>query len=229
MRYQPRLLRQQVIPRIAPRIALSRIQGAVGSQSSEPAASHAEAQTLRRTRLEAALLLSREPITLRKMAQLAGLDDATEARTLLKELSGLHDARGSAFEVLQVGGGYQMLTRSKLAPWLERLAPADQAPPLSPPALETLAIVAYRQPVVRAEVEAIRGVGCGEMLRQLMDRDLLRIVGRAEELGRPLLYGTTKAFLTTYGLKRLAELPQAEQLKRAEHDPENQLRQAAAA
>jgi segregation and condensation protein B len=86
---------------------------------------------------------------------------------------------------------------------------------LSPPALETLAVVAYRQPVLRAEVEAIRGVECGEILRQLMDRDLLRIVGRSEELGRPLWYGTTKRFLQVFGLTNLDQLPMGDGLRRA--------------
>lgn len=182
-------------------------------QQTPSAATH---QALPRARLEAVLLLSREPITLRKMTQLAGLEDATQARTLLAELQTLHNERGSAFEILRVGGGYQLLTRTKLAPWLDRLAPTTEPARLSPPALETLAIVAYRQPVVRAEIEAIRGVGCGEMLRQLMERDLLRIVGRTEELGRPLLYGTTKAFLSSYGLNNLSDLPQADQLSRSQ-------------
>ena len=83
---------------------------------------------------------------------------------------------------------------------------------LSPPALETLAVVAYRQPVVRAEIEAIRGVQCGEILRVLMERDLLRIVGKAEELGRPFLYGTTKKFLQVFGLRRLEQLPPIDQI-----------------
>ena len=92
--------------------------------------------------------------------------------------------------------------------------PASEQIRLSPPALETLAVVAYRQPVLRAEVEAIRGVACGEILRQLMDRDLLRIVGRSEELGRPLWYGTTKRFLEVFGLCNLDQLPLAAQLRR---------------
>jgi segregation and condensation protein B len=83
--------------------------------------------------------------------------------------------------------------------------------------LETLAVVAYRQPVLRAEVEAIRGVACGEILRQLMERDLLRIVGRSEELGRPLRYGTTKRFLHVFGLANVDELPWAQQLRRSAH------------
>jgi segregation and condensation protein B len=94
------------------------------------------------------------------------------------------------------------------------LAAGRQETRLSPPSLETLAIVAYRQPIMRAEIEAIRGVNCGEILRQLMDRDLLRIVGRSEELGRPLWYGTTKRFLQEFGLTSLDELPMAHELRR---------------
>ena len=118
-----------------------------------------------------------------------------------------YDERGCAFQVAQVAGGYQLLSRPKFAPWLRPLAAGEQEIRLSPPALETLAVVAYRQPVLRAEVEAIRGVACGEILRQLMDRDLLRIVGRSEELGRPLWYGTTKRFLEVFGLCNLDQLP----------------------
>lgn len=176
----------------------------------------ATAQQLgRRSRLEAVLFLSREPLTPRKLAQLANLTDGTEARTLLGSLRKRYDERGCAFQVVQVAGGYQLLSRPEFATWLR--ARAGQAPSirLSPPALETLAVVAYRQPVLRAEVEAIRGVACGEILRQLMDRDLLRIVGRSEELGRPLWYGTTKRFLQEFGLCNLDQLPWAQQLRRA--------------
>ena len=102
-----------------------------------------------------------------------------------------------------------------MASWLRPQASTEREIRLSPPALETLAVVAYRQPVLRAEVEAIRGVACGEILRQLMDRDLLRIAGRSEELGRPLRYGTTKRFLEVFGLSNLDQLPWAKQLRRA--------------
>lgn len=169
----------------------------------------------RRTRLEAVLLLAGEPLTLRRLAQLANLQDATEARTLLEELRRVYDARGCAFQVESLAGGHQLLTRETLAPWLDEISGAgDPAPRLSGPALETLAVVAYRQPVLRVEVEAIRGVQCGELLRQLMERDLLRIVGRSQELGRPLLYGTTKRFLREHGLNSLDELPLAGELCR---------------
>jgi segregation and condensation protein B len=168
----------------------------------------------RRSRLEAVLVLAREPLSLRKLAQSANLTDGTEARTLLTELRRCYDARGSAFQVEHLAGGYQLMTRPKFAPWLRPLVPREQEIRLSPPALETLAVVAYRQPIMRAEVEAIRGVACGEILRQLMDRDLLRIVGRSEELGRPLWYGTTKRFLQVFGARDLDQLPRAAQLRR---------------
>jgi segregation and condensation protein B len=170
-------------------------------------------RSARRQRLEAVLLLSREPLALRRLAKLANLADATEARTLLKQLSERYDARGSAFTVEAVAGGYQLLTRSKLAPWLEKFAPPADDLRLSPPALETLVVVAYRQPLLRAEIEAIRGVGCGELLRQLMERELLRIVGRSQQLGRPLMYGTTKRFLQWFGLKDLEGLPRYAELR----------------
>jgi segregation and condensation protein B len=166
------------------------------------------------SRLEAILFLSREPLGLRKLAQLANLEDATEARTLLRSLRDRYDERGCAFQVAQVAGGYQLLSRREFASWLRPQAPKEREIRLSAPALETLAVVAYRQPVLRAEVEAIRGVSCGEILRQLMDRDLLRIVGRSEELGRPLRYGTTKRFLVVYGLSNLDQLPSWKQLRR---------------
>ncbi|MCA9240437.1 MAG: SMC-Scp complex subunit ScpB [Planctomycetales bacterium] len=161
----------------------------------------------RRARLEAVLLIAGEPLSLRRMAQLANLEDGTEARRLLDELRRLYDARGCAFQVEALAGGYQLLTRAKLSPWLTMATRDRQELGLSQPALETLAVAAYRQPVLRAQVEAIRGVQCGELLRQLMERDLLRIVGRSEELGRPILYGTTKRFLRVFGLRSLDDLP----------------------
>jgi segregation and condensation protein B len=197
---------------------------AIATRGPHPAANTAQVSAgrmMRRSRLEAILLLAREPLSLRKLAQSANLSDGTEARTLLTELRRCYDARGGAFNVEQLAGGYQLLTRPKFASWLRPLVPAEQEIRLSPPALETLAVVAYRQPVLRAEVEAIRGVACGELLRQLMDRDLLRIVGRSEELGRPLWYGTTKRFLHVFGLSNLDQLPMADQLRRTEVEVEN--------
>lgn len=145
---------------------------------------------------------------------MANLADATEARTVLNSLRQRYDERGCAFQVAQVAGGFQLLSRREFAQWLRPQRAGDREIRLSPPALETLAVVAYRQPALRAEVEAIRGVACGEILRLLLDRDLLRIVGRSEELGRPLRYGTTKRFLEVFGLCNLDELPWAAELRR---------------
>ncbi len=166
-----------------------------------------EEPSVRRMRVEAILLLAKTPINPRKLAQLAHLADATEARTLVRQLNRVYDTHGRAIRVEQIAGGYRMLTHPTLAPWLARLGHLPPAVRLSTPMMETLAVVAYRQPVSRASAEAIRGVACGELLRQLMERDLIRIAGRSEELGRPYLYGTTKRFLQLFGLSNVDALP----------------------
>jgi segregation and condensation protein B len=168
----------------------------------------------RLARLEAVLFIAREPLSSRKLAQLASLADGTEARTLVRRLNGMYDSAGSAFRVEELAGGFQLLTRPMFGPWLRRLLQTPVAVRFSPPAMETLAVVAYRQPALRADIEAIRGVQCGDILRQLMDRDLVRIVSRSDDLGRPLMYGTTKRFLQIFGLRHLDELPMADQLRR---------------
>jgi len=164
-------------------------------------------------RLEAMLLLAREPLNSRKLSQYANLADGTQARTLIRRLNEQHDRAGRAFRIEHVAGGYQLLTRRKLAPWLRRLAHVPGETRLSAPTLETLAVIAYRQPAGRADIEAIRGVNCGEILRQLMERDLVRIAGRSHELGRPYLYATTKRFLELFGLNQIDELPRRQELR----------------
>lgn len=168
-----------------------------------------ESLLTRRQRLEAILWMAREPMPSRRLAQHAQLTDGTEARTLVRKLNRVYDESGRAFRVEQIAGGYQLLTRRQFAPWLRRLTHVPPPERLSAPTMETLAVVAYRQPVLRAEIEAIRGVNCGEILRQLMERDLVRIGGRSNELGRPYLYTTTKRFLQLFGLQSLEELPRA--------------------
>ena len=162
---------------------------------------------LKRMRLEAVLLLAKTPLTTRKLAQLADLADGTEARTLVRRLNQVYDQTGRSVRIEQVAGGFRMLTRAAYAPWLARLGHLPSAVRLSSPMMETLAVVAYRGPVSRADVEAVRGVACGELLRQLMERDLIRISGRSEELGRPYLYDTTKHFLQIFGLPSADALP----------------------
>ena len=170
----------------------------------------------RMSRVEAVLFLAREPLPSRKIAQLADLADGTEARTMVRGLNKLLDGEGCSFRVVEVAGGFQLMTRAQFSPWLCRLHSASAEVRLSGPALETLAVIAYRQPVLRAAIEAIRGVQCGEILRQLMERELVKIVGRSEDLGRPFLYGTTKQFLQAFGLRGIDELPRQEWFKVAE-------------
>lgn len=171
------------------------------------------------TRLEAVLFLSREPLSSRKLAQLASLADGTEARTLVGQLRKKYDARACAFQAEEIAGGFQLLTRAQFSSWLRRVQPSPTETGLSRPAMETLIVVAYFQPVLRAEVAAVRGVQSGEILRQLMERELVRIVGRSQELGRPFLYGTTKRFLQAFGLNRLEELPRVEEIRRRKAVP----------
>jgi segregation and condensation protein B len=163
-------------------------------------------------RVEAALMAADDPLTPRRLAAVADLPDAAAARTLVQRLQALYDKDGTAFRVEELAGGYQLLTRPEFHPWLLRVRRMNVDLRLSASARETLAIVAYRQPIGRAEVEAIRGVQCSDMLRLLMEKGLLRIAGREESLGRPVLYGTTRKFLQCFGLKNLRDLPQAKEL-----------------
>ncbi len=163
-------------------------------------------------RLEAALFLAREPLTTRRLAKLARLPDGTRARSLIRELRRLQEESGSAVRVEPIAGGFQLLSRAAFGPWIRRLHDHPGVARLSPAGLETLAIVAYRQPVTRAEIEAIRGVGSEEMLRQLLERDLVAVGGRAEDLGRPNVYVTTRRFLAAFGLARIEDLQPIEAL-----------------
>lgn len=181
------------------------VAGAEDRRAETPLGRHGRSEEL--ARVEAALFLAREPVTLRRLARLAGLADGTRARVLIRELRRLHDDAGTAFRVEQIAGGYQLLTRGAFGPWVRRLLDQPTESRLSPAAIETLAIVAYRQPVTRSEIEAIRGVGSEEMLRQLLERDLVAVGGRAEDIGRPNVYVTTRQFLAAFGLARIEDLP----------------------
>jgi segregation and condensation protein B len=164
-------------------------------------------RTLRIARLEAALLIAEGAVPARKLAQSARLIDAREVQQLVSLLNESYDRTRSAFRIEQTAAGYILMTRAALAPWLDRLHNRQAATRLSAPMMETLTIVAYQQPVTRADVEAIRGVQSAEMIRQLMDKGLIRIAGEDDSLGRPFLYGTTKLFLTTFALRQIDDLP----------------------
>lgn len=165
-------------------------------------------------RVEAVLLISREPLNTRQISKLANLTDGTEARTLIREIHRRYREKGRAFTVEKVAGGYQFLTKPQLSTWIRRLHGVKDEARLSDPSMETLAIIAYRQPVLRADIEQIRGVSCGEVLRQLMEKKFIKISGRSEELGRPFLYSTTKYFLKYFGLDKVEDLPKSDYFKK---------------
>lgn len=168
-------------------------------------------------RVEALLFASERSLSETKMKTILGIedDDATkQIKLAIESLNTLYDDSSRSFRIERVAGGYKVMTREELAPLVSRLHAERQQQKLSQAALETLSIIAYRQPVMRAEIEVIRGVACGDVLRGLMDRRLVKIVGRAEELGRPMLYGTTKEFLSTFGLANLNDLPDVQGLDR---------------
>ncbi len=162
--------------------------------------------------VEATLFASQSPLT---PAELARADEALtvgRVREALQALRERYDEQEHAFQIYQLGDGFQVLTRPEFAPYLERFDSVPRAPVLSRAALETLAIIAYRQPIGRIEIEEIRGVASTSVLRTLQDWDLIEVVGRGEGLGRPLLYGTTKHFLDHFGLQDLTGLPRPEDL-----------------
>ena len=162
--------------------------------------------------LEAALFAAPRPIALGALAALEPESSPAAVASALDELREHYDVDGHGVELVEQGGGWQILTRAEYAEAIERAAVAVRPQRLSAAALETLAIIAYRQPIGRAEVEEIRGVAVGGVLKSLHERGLIDIVGRSESIGRPLLYGTTPQFLEQFALRHLEELPRADEL-----------------
>jgi len=160
--------------------------------------------------VEALLFASDAPLEAERIRDVLDLPDAGAARALVRELTGRYDGDGRVLAIVEVGGGYRMVTRPDVAPWLVRLARARTRVRLSRPALETLAIIAYKQPVSRPEVDAVRGVNSEGVLDSLLERRLVRIGGRKEAPGRPFLYETTREFLVAFGLRDLGDLPKVE-------------------
>ena len=162
--------------------------------------------------VEALLFASEVPLSAAELVR--GDEDLDEDKVdqAIAELKQEYEMEDRAFGIFEIAGGYQILTRPEYAHVLERFDAVPVAPRLSTAALETLGVIAYRQPVGRAEVEEIRGVGAGGVLKTLLERNLVEVVGRGEGLGRPLLYGTTRHFLEHFGFNSLAELPRSEEL-----------------
>ena len=156
--------------------------------------------------IESLLLVAEEPLTIDRIKNILALDSKKEIQDALAELSSDYENRKGGFFLREVAGGYQIRTRPEYRQWIKRLI---QPKPLrlSKPALETLAIIAYKQPIIRSDIEHIRGVDCGGILRMLIERKLVRILGRKAIPGRPHIYATTKQFLEVFDLKNLEDLP----------------------
>lgn len=186
---------------------MSEAIGTAPDDSAEPVSPEVTTESV----VEAILLSTDVPLSGAKIAQLLGTGDAGDVRQHIDNLNDRYGKAGSSFRIEPIAKGYQLLTLPAYDHWVRRLQKSRADSRLSPVALETLAIVAYKQPVLRATVESIRGVAVGDMLVRLREMNLIRIVGRAEEIGRPLLYGTTSKFLKVFGLSSLKDLPQLDE------------------
>lgn len=162
--------------------------------------------------VEATLFASQAPLTAGEIARADDELTPTKVTDAIATLREAYEAEERAFQIYELGDGFQVLTRPEYASYLERFDSVPRSPYLSGAALETLAIIAYRQPIGRIEIEEVRGVSASSVLRTLTDWELIEVVGRGEGLGRPLLYGTTRRFLEHFGLKDLDELPAPEEL-----------------
>jgi segregation and condensation protein B len=160
--------------------------------------------------LEALLFSTHHPLTAGRLAEFLELETTKAVRRGIKQLNEIYESTGRSFRIEQVAGGYQLLTLPDHGDLLKKLHQREIDAKLTKAALETLAIIAYKQPILRADIEAIRGVACGETIRSLMEKHLVKIAGRAEVPGRPILYGTTKRFLELFGLNSVKDLPQPE-------------------
>jgi segregation and condensation protein B len=182
--------------------------------------------------IEAILFTSQKPVSAKELANfLKGAAEAAKENPLVAcygktKADGIREAiqtleqeyadSGRSFEVRESAAGWQLVTRAEFAPWLRQLFPENRQARLSAPAMETLAIIAYRQPITRADIEAVRGVAVDGVMQTLLDRGLIRIAGRSDIPGRPLLYETTQFFMEHFGLKNLDDLPNASELRRVQ-------------
>jgi segregation and condensation protein B len=162
--------------------------------------------------LEALIFASEAPLTAARAAEVLPETGQAELLSLLEELVRLHGQRGGGIVLQEVAGGFQFRTKPEFSVWVTKLK-ATRPAMLSPAALETLAVVAYRQPLVKAEIDRIRGVDASGALKGLLEKKLVRIVGRKDVPGKPIIYGTTKKFLEVFNLRNLAELPTLRELK----------------
>jgi segregation and condensation protein B len=162
--------------------------------------------------IESLLFVADEPLSVRKIKQIIEDSEESSIRQILAELKEEYTQSNRAIQIVEIANGYQFATRPAYADWVNKLIQSNTKFRLTKPALETLTIVAYRQPVMRAEIESIRGVDSGGVVQTLLEKKLIRVTGRKEVVGRPLLYGTTPEFLDHFGLRNLSDLPTIEEV-----------------
>ncbi len=163
--------------------------------------------------VEALLFAVQEPISVRKICEVVEDAEAKEIREVIQQLREEYDTHDRVFQIEEIANGFQLLSRPEYHEWISKIRKKSGESKLSQQALETLSIIVYKQPIIRAEIEAIRGVQSGQMIRTLIEKGLVKITGRDEVLGRPLLYGTTTKFLDHFGLKSIKDLPKVEDLE----------------
>jgi segregation and condensation protein B len=169
--------------------------------------------------IEALLFASETPLNVERMAEILPDTDKKEIAALLEGLMREYEARGGGISLQEIAGGFQFRTRTDLAPWIRKLK-AGRPAMLSPAAMETLAVVAYRQPLVKSEIDRIRGVDASGALKGLLEKKIVRIVGRKDVPGKPIIYGTTRKFLEVFNLRDLSELPTLRELKDMPDQPD---------
>ncbi len=162
--------------------------------------------------VEAILMATDTPMPASKIAQIVGVGNAKDVKKHIEALNEHYEQTDRSFRIEEIAKGFQILTMPQYNTWLSKVLKIRSESKLSPAAMETLAIIAYKQPVLRADVEAIRGVAAGDMINRLREMNLVKIAGRAEEVGRPMLYGTTARFLEVFGLSSLEDLPNTDEL-----------------
>jgi segregation and condensation protein B len=172
--------------------------------------------------VETLLFMTDTPLPLSKIAKITEVEKTAKVKDVISKLQANYIESNSAMQIIEVGGGFQMATRPEYGRWVRKLYSERMTTRLSLAALETLAIIAYKQPLTRAEVEMVRGVDTIASLEKLVDRKLIKVTGRKETVGRPLLYGTTPEFLKAFGLKSLDDLPQIEDFEKLAKMPEQE-------
>ncbi len=163
--------------------------------------------------IECLLFFSDKPLSIDKLAEIIEIENREKIKEAIGELEREYELRNSGLQVLNIAEGYQFCTRPEFSSWVRRLYKSQTTFYLSLSALETLSIIAYKQPVTRAEIEKIRGVDTSYVLRTLLERKLIRISGRKRLPGRPIIYGTTQEFLRYFGLRDLSEIPSLDEIK----------------